>query len=84
MLTNIQKYYHVQKTFDNYKDNVYMSNDNDSFLEGFEKLWHCRSSIFGYLRILEIYQGLDFPEHQDGDACSSNDGQWLLMLRRTW
>ena len=42
-------------TFVNYKDNVYMSTDNDSFLEGFEKLWHCRSSIFGYLRIFRNF-----------------------------
>ena len=69
-----------EKTFENYKDNVYISNDNDSFLEGFQKLWHCRSGIFGYLRIFRNLPGLDFPEHQDGDACSSNDGQWLLML----
>ena len=69
-----------KQTFENYKDNVYMSTDNDSFLEGFEKLWHCRSSIFGYLRIFRNLPGLEFPEHQDGDACSSNDGQWLLML----
>lgn len=66
--------------FDKYKDNVYMSSDNDSFLEGFEKLWPNRSSIFGYLRIFRNLPGLDFPVHQDGDACSSNDGQWLLML----
>ena len=68
------------KLFDNYKDNVYISRDNDSFLEGFEKLWPQRSSIFGYLRIFRNLPGLHFPEHADGDACSSNDGQWLLML----
>ena len=66
--------------FDKYKDNVYMSSDNNSFLEGFEKLWPNRSSIFGYLRIFRNLPGLDFPVHEDGDACSSNDGQWLLML----
>ena len=68
------------KLFDNYKDNVYITRDNDSFLEGFEKLWPQRSSIFGYLRIFRNLPGLHFPEHADGDACSSNDGQWLLML----
>ncbi len=66
--------------FENYKDNVYVSTDNDSFLEGFEKLYHARSGIFGYLRIFRNLPGLHFPEHNDGDACSSNDGQWLLML----
>ena len=34
--------------FDNFKDNVYMTRDNNSFLEGFEKLWPQRSNIFGY------------------------------------
>ena len=68
------------QVFEKYKDNVYISNDNDSFLEGFEKLWPNRSSIFGYLRIFRNLPGLDFPVHKDGDACSSNDGQWLLML----
>ena len=24
--------------------------------------------------------GLEFPEHEDGNACASNDGQWLLIL----
>ena len=57
-----------------------MTSDNDSFLEGFEKLWPLRSSIFGYLRIFRNNPGLHFPVHEDGDACSSNDGQWLLML----
>ena len=69
-----------QNTFDNYKDNVYISRDNDSFLEGFEKLWPQRSSIFGYLRIFRNIPGLEFPEHEDGNACASNDGQWLLIL----
>ena len=66
--------------FEKYKDNVYISSDNNSFLEGFEKLWPNRSSIFGYLRIFRNLPGLNFPVHEDGDACSSNDGQWLLML----
>ena len=66
--------------FKEYKDNVYMTRDNDSFLEGFEKLWHCRTNIFGYLRVFRNLPGLHFPVHEDGDACSSNDGQWLLML----
>ena len=66
--------------FKDYKDNVYMTRDNDSFLEGFEKLWANRTNIFGYLRVFRNLPGLDFPVHQDGDACSSNDGQWLLML----
>ncbi len=68
------------QVFEKYKDNVYISNDNNSFLEGFEKLWPNRSGIFGYLRIFRNLPGLDFPVHEDGDACSSNDGQWLLML----
>lgn len=63
-----------------YKDNVYMTRDNDSFLEGFEKLWPCRTNIFGYLRIFRNLPGIKFPVHEDGDACSSNDGQWLLMM----
>ena len=42
--------------------------------------WPQRTNIFGYLRVFRNLPGLDFPEHQDGDACSSNDGQWLLML----
>ena len=66
--------------FSNWKDNVYITRDNDSFLEGFEKLWHGRTNIFGYLRIFRNLPGLDFPVHEDGDACLSNDGQWLLML----
>tara|TARA_R100000152_G_C6781847_1_gene217332 strand:+ start:3823 stop:8139 length:4317 start_codon:yes stop_codon:yes gene_type:complete len=65
---------------ENFKDNVYISKDNDSFLEGFERLWYWRSGIFGYLRIFRNLPGLKFPVHKDGDACSSNDGQWLLML----
>ena len=68
--------------FDNFKDNVYMTRDNNSFLEGFEKLWPQRSNIFGYLRIFKNLPGLHFPEHKDGDACLSNDGQWLLHLER--
>ena len=64
----------------NFKDNVFMTTDNDSFLEGFEKLWPNRTNIFGYLRIFRNLPGIQFPVHEDGDACSSNDGQWLLML----
>jgi len=69
-----------KKYLDNFRDNVYMTTDNDSFLEGFEKLWPHRTNIFGYLRIFRNLPGLKFPVHKDGDACSSNDGQWLLMM----
>lgn len=84
---NANKYYNEfpndrTKIFDNFKDNVYMTRDNDSFLEGFEKLWPHRSNIFGYLRIFKNIPGLHFPEHEDDDACLSNDGQWLLHLER--
>ena len=84
---NANKYFNIlpQNTtnlFDNFKDNVYMTRDNNSFLEGFEKLWPQRSNIFGYLRIFKNLPGLRFPEHKDGDACLSNDGQWLLHLER--
>ena len=65
---------------DNFFDNVYISRDNKSFLDAFERLWHGRSGIFGYLRIFRNLPGLHFEVHQDGDACSSNDGQWLLYL----
>ena len=82
---NANKYHEVLPSskndiFKEYKDNVYMTRDNDSFLEGFDKLWPQRTNIFGYLRVFRNLPGLEFPEHQDGDACSSNDGQWLLML----
>jgi autotransporter strand-loop-strand O-heptosyltransferase len=84
---NANKYFDVlpqnsTNLFDKFKDNVYMTRDNDSFLEGFEKLWPQRSNIFGYLRIFKNLPGLRFPEHEDGDACLSNDGQWLLHLER--
>ena len=68
--------------FESFKDNVYMTTDNDSFLEGFEKLYFKRTNIFGYLRIFKNLPGLFFPEHEDDDACLSNDGQWLLTLER--
>lgn len=61
-------------------NNVYISNDNKSFLDGFERLNPKRSGIFGYLRVFRNLSGLYFEEHPDGDACSSNDGQWLLTL----
>ena len=82
---NANKYHGVlpknaNDIFENYKDNVYMTRDNDSFMEGFEKLWPNRTNIFGYLRVFRNLPGLYFPEYEDGDACSSNDGQWLLML----
>ena len=82
---NANKYHNVlpqdsKNIFEHYKDNVYMTRDNDSFLEGFEKLWPNRTNIFGYLRVFRNLPGLHFPVHEDGDACSSNDGQWLLML----
>lgn len=61
-------------------DNVYISRDNDSFLEGFQRLCHERTGIFGYLRIFRNLPGLSFKVHEDGGDCSSNDGQWLLTL----
>jgi len=84
---NANKYHDVlpknsNNIFDNFKDNVYMSRDNNSFLEGFEKLWPQRSNIFGYLRIFKNLPALRFPEHKDSDICLSNDGQWLLNLER--
>ena len=84
---NANKYYNdlpknSSNLCDNFKDNVYMTRDNNSFLEGFEKLWPQRSNIFGYLRIFKNLPALRFPEHKDGDACLSNDGQWLLNLER--
>ena len=61
-------------------DNVYISRDNISFLDAFERLCPSRSGIFGYLRIFRNLPGLHFKVHEDGDSCSSNDGQWLLYL----
>ena len=61
-------------------DNVYISRDNKSFLDAFERLWPGRSNIFGYLRIFRNLPDLKFKVHQDGDDYSSNDGQWLLYL----
>ena len=61
-------------------ENVYMTTDNDSFLEGFEKLSMYRSGIFGYLRIFRNLPNLYFPVHSDDDICCSNDGQWLLVM----
>jgi autotransporter strand-loop-strand O-heptosyltransferase len=61
-------------------DNVYMSRDNDSFLEGFQRLSPERTGIFGYLRIFRNLPGLDFKVHEDETDCSSNDGQWILSL----
>ena len=71
---NANKYHEVLPSskndiFKEYKDNVYMTRDNDSFLEGCEKLCHGRTNIFGYLRIFRNLPGLDFPVHEDGDAC---------------
>jgi len=83
---NANKYYDNftiksnQDFLSNFKDNVFMTTDNDSFLEGFEKLWPNRTNIFGYLRIFRNLPGIKFPVHKDGEACSSNDGQWLLMM----
>ena len=53
---NANKYHEVLPSskndiFKEYKDNVYMTRDNDSFLEGFDKLWPQRTNIFGYLRV---------------------------------
>ena len=84
---NANKYFNnlpdeTSNIFESFKDNVYMTTDNDSFLEGFEKLYFKRTNIFGYLRIFKNLPGLFFPEHEDDDACLSNDGQWLLTLER--
>tara|TARA_B100001029_G_scaffold179888_1_gene192153 strand:+ start:17978 stop:21367 length:3390 start_codon:yes stop_codon:yes gene_type:complete len=63
----------------NFVENVYISTDNDSFLEGFEKLTPFRTDIFGCLRVIKNDSRLKFPVHEDGEACSSNDGQWCLV-----
>ena len=68
------------KYLENFVDNVYISRDNRSFLEGFERLNPKRTGVFGYLRVFRNIPNLMFEEHPDGDACSSNDGQWLLHL----
>ena len=67
---------------DNFLENVYISTDNDSFLEGFEKLTPSRTDIFGKpTGIMRNKPDLYFPVHDDGDGleCSSNDGQWCLV-----
>jgi autotransporter strand-loop-strand O-heptosyltransferase len=64
----------------NFVDNVYVSRDNNSFLEGFQRLSPERSGIFGYLRIFRNLPDLQFKVHEDGGDCSSNDGQWILNL----
>ena len=63
-----------------YWDNVYISRDNISFLDAFERLYPGRSNIFGYLRIFRNLPNLIFTVYEDGQVCSSNDGQWLLTL----
>ena len=66
----------------NFLENVYLSTDNDSFLEGFEKLTTFRTDIFGKpTGIMKNIKGLEFPVYDDGDGleCSSNDGQWCLV-----
>jgi len=68
------------KYLENFVDNVYLSRDNRSFLEGFERLNPKRTGVFGYLRVFRNIPNLMFEEHPDDDACSSNDGQWLLHL----
>ncbi len=65
---------------DNYINNVYISRDNNSFLEAFERLTPERSGIFGYLRIFRNIPDLNFKVHQDGEICTSNDAQWLINL----
>ena len=64
---------------DNFVENAYVSTDNDSFLEGFEKLTPWRTDIFGCLRAMRNIPNLHFPVHSDDGACSSNDGQWCLV-----
>lgn len=64
----------------NFIDNVYISKDNNSFLEGFEKLNPNRTGIFGYLRIFRNLPNLQFKAYEDKECCSSNDGQWVLTL----
>jgi autotransporter strand-loop-strand O-heptosyltransferase len=61
-------------------NNVYISRDNDSFLEAFERLTPDRSGIFGYLRIFRNIPNLNFKVHEDSDVCTSNDAQWLINL----
>ncbi len=61
-------------------DNVYISRDNNSFLEAFERLTPERSGIFGYLRIFRNLPELNFKVHEDNEICTSNDAQWLINL----
>lgn len=82
---NANKYQdQLPSSADNYLEkfvnNVYISRDNKSFLEGFERLTPERSGIFGYLRIFRNLPELKFTVHQDGEICTSNDAQWLINL----
>lgn len=61
-------------------DNVYIANDNDSFLNGLKKKYSKKDGIFGYLRVFRNIKDLYFKEHEDAEICSSNDGQWILRL----
>jgi glycosyltransferase involved in cell wall biosynthesis len=69
-----------EEYLNNFIDNVYISKDNNSFLEGFEKLNPNRTGIFGYLRIFRNLPNLQFKVYEDKECCSSNDGQWILTL----
>lgn len=82
---NANKYHQIlpqskSQYLDKFIDNVYISKDNNSFLEGFEKLNPNRTGIFGYLRIFRNLPNLKFKVHDDKEFCSSNDGQWILTL----
>jgi len=68
------------RIFENFIDNVYISNKNDSFLEGFERLNPKRTGIFGCLRVFRNLRNLDFKAYSDENDCASYDGQWLLRL----
>ncbi len=66
--------------FDSFVNNVYISKENKSFLDGFEKLGHKSGGIFGCLRVFKNLPSLKFKEYSDDADCSSNDGQWLLVM----
>ena len=76
-----EKFPNKEDILENYLNNVYVTDDNDSFLEGYSKLWPNRSNMFGYLRVFRNLKNLHFPEHDDAlGECVPNDGQWLITM----
>lgn len=69
-----------EQYLEKFVNNVYISRDNNSFLEGFERLTPERTGIFGYLRIFRNLPDIKFEVHEDGEICTSNDAQWLINL----